>query len=107
MKRQQQQAASKPKRERDEVWKKIKSVTGLYQYRNSRTFFANVRKSGKLHTESLHTKEVSALDREGRTIWIVDAHGYGKRFIIRADEKLNAFLELESLIPGSTEPQAV
>ena len=24
---------------------------------------------------------VSALDREGRTIWIVDAHGYGKRFI--------------------------
>jgi hypothetical protein len=29
---------------------------------------------------------VSALDREGRTIWIVDAHGYGKRFIVRAEE---------------------
>jgi hypothetical protein len=33
---------------------------------------------------------VSALDREGRTIWIVDAHGYGKRFIVRADEILTA-----------------
>jgi len=38
---------------------------------------------------------ISALDLEGRTIWIVDAHGYGKRFIVRADEKLTAFLELE------------
>jgi hypothetical protein len=25
---------------------------------------------------------------------IVDAHGYGKRFVVRADEKLTAFLEL-------------
>ena len=32
----------------------------------------------------------------GRTIWIVDAHpGNGKRFTVRADEKLTAFLELE------------
>ena len=38
---------------------------------------------------------VSALDREGRTIWIVDAHGYGKRFIVRSDEILTAFAELE------------
>ena len=38
----------------------------------------------------------SALDLEGRTIWIVDAHGYGKRFIVRPDEKLSAFLELEA-----------
>ena len=29
---------------------------------------------------------VAAVDREGRTIWIVDAHGYGKRFVVRADE---------------------
>jgi hypothetical protein len=28
----------------------------------------------------------------------VDAHGYGKRFIIRADEMLNAFVELERAI---------
>jgi len=41
---------------------------------------------------------VSALDVQGRTIWIVDAHGYGKRFMVRADEKLTAFLELESAI---------
>jgi hypothetical protein len=42
---------------------------------------------------------VSALDRDGRTIWIADAHrGNGKRFIVRAEEKLTAFLELESAI---------
>ena len=42
---------------------------------------------------------VSALDSERRTIWIVDAHrDDGKRFIVHADEKLTAFLELESAI---------
>ena len=41
---------------------------------------------------------VSAIDSEGRTIWIVDAHGYGKRFIVRAEELLTAFLELERAI---------
>jgi hypothetical protein len=42
---------------------------------------------------------VSAVDREGRTIWIVDAHGDdGQRFVVDADEKLPAFLELESAI---------
>jgi hypothetical protein len=42
---------------------------------------------------------VSALDSQGRTIWIADAHrGDGKRFVMRADEKLTAFLELESAI---------
>jgi hypothetical protein len=35
---------------------------------------------------------------EGRTIWVVAAHGYGKRFIIRADEILTAFLEMERAI---------
>ena len=38
---------------------------------------------------------VLALDVQGRTIWIADAHGYGKRFIVRADEMPTAFLELE------------
>jgi hypothetical protein len=39
---------------------------------------------------------VAALDLEGRTIWIVDAHrGDCQRFIVRADEKLSAFVELE------------
>ena len=37
---------------------------------------------------------VSALDSEGRTIWIADAHrGDGQCFVVRADEKLTAFLE--------------
>jgi hypothetical protein len=40
---------------------------------------------------------VSAIDSNGRTIWIADAHrDDGKRFVMRADEKLTAFLKLES-----------
>ena len=35
----------------------------------------------------------------GRTIWITDAHrDDGKRFVVRADEKLTAFLELERAV---------
>jgi hypothetical protein len=42
---------------------------------------------------------VSAVDSNGRAIWIADAHrDDGKRFIVRADEKLTAILELESAI---------
>jgi hypothetical protein len=37
------------------------------------------------------------VDATGRTIWIADAHrDDGKRFVVRADEKLIAFVELES-----------
>ena len=35
----------------------------------------------------------------------MDAHGYGKRFVVRADEILTAFLELESAI-GKQKPRA-
>jgi hypothetical protein len=36
---------------------------------------------------------VSAVDSRGQTIWITDAHrGDGKRFVVRADEKLTAGL---------------
>jgi hypothetical protein len=46
---------------------------------------------------------VSAIDSNGRTIWIADAHrDDGKRFVVRADEKLTAFIELESVIRGVT-----
>jgi hypothetical protein len=39
---------------------------------------------------------LSAVDSQGRTLWIVDAHrGDGRRFIVHADEKLTAFVELE------------
>ena len=42
---------------------------------------------------------VSAVDSNRRTIWIADAHrDDGKRFVVRADEKLTAFLELEAVI---------
>jgi hypothetical protein len=41
---------------------------------------------------------ISALDVQGRTIWIVDGHRDGKRFIVRAEEKLTAFLELQRAI---------
>jgi len=42
---------------------------------------------------------VSAIDSEGRTIWIVDAHrDDGKRFIVHVDEKRSAFLELERAV---------
>src|SRR5262245_13941519 len=41
----------------------------------------------------------SVVDCKGRTIWIADAHrDDGKRFVVRADEKLTAFVELESAI---------
>jgi hypothetical protein len=41
---------------------------------------------------------VSALNDDGRTVWIADAHRDGTRFVVRADEKLTAFLELERAI---------
>ena len=42
---------------------------------------------------------VSAVDFQGRTMWIVDAHRDDeKRFIVHADEKLTAFLQLERAI---------
>jgi hypothetical protein len=48
---------------------------------------------------------VSAIDSNGQTIRIADAHrDDGKRLVVRADEKLTAFLELESAIrPASGE----
>jgi hypothetical protein len=45
---------------------------------------------------------VSAIDSNGRTIWIADANrDDGKRFVVRADELLTAFVELESAIRNS------
>ena len=46
-----------------------------------------------------HCKMASSLSTSnGRTIWIVNAHGYGKRFIVRSDEMLTVFVELETAI---------
>ena len=42
---------------------------------------------------------VSAVDAEGRTIFVADAHrDDGKRFLVHADEKRTAVMELESVI---------
>ena len=42
---------------------------------------------------------VAAIDCQGRTIWIVNAHrDDGKRSVMRADKRLAAFLELEAAI---------
>jgi len=38
---------------------------------------------------------VSAVDRDGRTIWIADAHRDGKRFVVHADEMVTAFCDLQ------------
>jgi hypothetical protein len=39
------------------------------------------------------------VDSRGQTIWIADAHrGDAKRFVVRADDKLTAFLELKAAI---------
>ena len=43
---------------------------------------------------------VSAIDSNGRTTWIADAHRDGRRFVVSADEILTAFVELESAIRG-------
>jgi hypothetical protein len=42
---------------------------------------------------------VSVIDSRRRTIWIVDTHSYGKRFIVRADEILTAFVEPAACTP--------
>jgi hypothetical protein len=39
---------------------------------------------------------VSASDRYARTTCIADAHRDGKRYIVRAEDKLTAFLEMEA-----------
>ena len=49
---------------------------------------------------------VSAVDSRGRTIWIADAHrDGGKRIVVRADEKLTAFTELDTT--SRSKPTAV
>ena len=42
---------------------------------------------------------VATVDREGRTIFVADAHrDDGRRFVVHAEEKVTAFLELERAI---------
>jgi hypothetical protein len=42
---------------------------------------------------------VSTVDSSGRTVFVADAHcSDGKRFVVRADEELTTFVELESAV---------
>jgi len=66
-------------------------------------------KSWEIIADNLHKAGwglgwVSALDVKGRAIWVVDAHGYGKRFVVRADEKLRCLL---NLVRGSRKYKAI
>jgi hypothetical protein len=48
-----------------------------------------------------------AIDSNGRTIFVADAHrGDGKRFVVRADEKLTAFVKPEVAIQENRESAA-
>jgi hypothetical protein len=68
----------------------IMSAVALNQMKNWEIVADNLSKAG------WSWGWVSAIDSNGRTIWIADAHRDGKRFVVRADEKLTAFIELES-----------
>jgi len=48
--------------------------------------------------QSLNRRLRPESHRAGRTIWIVDAHSCGKGFVVRADEMLTPFVELERAI---------
>jgi hypothetical protein len=50
-------------------------------------------------SQTRRTHAVFPIDREGRTLWIVDAHrDDGKLYVVHADDKFTAFLELERAI---------
>jgi hypothetical protein len=71
---------------------------------DSRTYLADLRELETLAEAGWSWGCVAAIDSNGRTIWIADVHrGDGKRFVVHADEKLTAFLELEAAICASGE----
>jgi hypothetical protein len=64
-------------------------------------FIISSRNCNNLSRAGWSWGRVSALDSRGRAIWIADAHrDDGKRFVVHADEKLTAFLKLESAVRG-------
>jgi hypothetical protein len=45
---------------------------------------------------------------DAQTIWTADAHrDDGKRFVVRADEKLTAFVELPAAIQSGRRPKGL
>jgi hypothetical protein len=50
---------------------------------------------------------MSAVDSSGRTIFVADARrDNGKRFVVRAHQKLTAFMELQAATAGQNPAQA-
>jgi hypothetical protein len=87
-------------------------IVGLlfWQTKDSARFWNYMRRSIKyweIVADNLSKAEwslgcVSAVDSRGRTIWIADAHrDDGKRFVVHADERLTAFVELEAVTRAS------
>jgi hypothetical protein len=73
------------------VWRAKEAKSGRVKYRE--IVADNLSKAG------CSWGCVATVDSNGRTIFVADAHrDDGKRFVVRADEKLTAFLELESAI---------
>ena len=51
---------------------------------------------------------VSGVDSNVRTIFVADGHrGDGKRFVVRADEKVTAFIELEWAISAQVDRRQI
>jgi hypothetical protein len=49
---------------------------------------------------------VATVDSNGQTIFVADAHrDNGKRLVVRAEEKLTTFLELESAVRAAERPE--
>jgi hypothetical protein len=73
-------------------------------WRAKETQLCGVKRSWEIIAENLSKAGwswgcVSAIDSNGRTMWIADAHrDNGKRFTVRADKKLTAFVEWKGAI---------
>jgi hypothetical protein len=72
---------------------------------------SSIKQSPLIYRPAIKNDSDAICVREGgRTIWVADAHrGDGKRFVVRADDKLAAFAELEaeiSHVQESAEPVA-
>ena len=86
------------------VFKIHKTNRDLYfGYRNRRGLRLRKGRTDNLSKAGWSLGWVSAIDPQGRTIWIVDAHrDDGRRFVVRADEILTAFVELERQVLTTT-----
>jgi hypothetical protein len=63
------------------------------------TDYSGLKRTDKAKQFEFDWACVATVDSDGRTMWISDAHrDDGKRFVAHADEKLTAFVELESAI---------